>query len=102
MIAAFDEMGNRMFTTGSDFTAENLLPLHGGEELICQLPFAPLMPGRYFLKLYYNESALGHYWQSDIPAFTIAETDFYGTGQYPGGRHGCFVQPAKWSKSKSG
>lgn len=67
-----------------------------GTEVRCIVPELPLQPGNYLLTLYVDRGGqLADRVQNQIE-FTLAPSDYFGSGTMPTDSHGPFLVPHRW------
>jgi lipopolysaccharide transport system ATP-binding protein len=98
---AFDDyLGQRVFTASTVYQPDRpMVERMGDQVMVCDIPSLPLAPGEYRIKVFFTAGEKIDRVE-DAARFTVAESDYYGTGKVPSD---CvFVLPHRWHIGNGG
>lgn len=93
-----DHHGHRLSTIGTYFQTTRLIELNEQAVFTARWDRVNLVPGMYWLTIAVFDGPLMHaHWERAI-SFTVATSDYYGTGRLPHpGSQGCILTPVSWT-----
>ena len=94
------DMGQRLFTVGTYFSQDELLPMQGNVQVLCEMDAPNLIPGEYFVKVGLNDNFTVLEEQDHIANFTIEAGDVFGNGRFPhkNKRQGLIAVNSRWKQ----
>jgi lipopolysaccharide transport system ATP-binding protein len=90
-------MGQPLFACLSRSSHAGPLTLPPRGRLVCRIPRLPLIAGIYNFTVWCTVANTLEDLVSDAGTLTVAEGDFFGTGQLPPNQVGDFLVPHTWS-----
>jgi lipopolysaccharide transport system ATP-binding protein len=95
-------MGDLMCHLESDVASDPLLTLPGRGEVLCSVPRLPLPAGRYTINLFAAAGPERLDWVRHAADVTVAEGDFFGSGQQPSPGHPAILVDHTWAVTDAG
>ena len=96
------DMGLRLFTVGTYFSQDELLPIQGKVKILCEIDTPNLVPGEYFIKVGLNDNFTILEERERVASFSIESGDVFGNGRLPhkNKRQGLFAVNSNWKQVK--
>lgn len=93
------DMGQRVFTVGTYYSNDELLPIQGRAKILCEIEMPFLVPGEYFIKVGLNDNFTVLEERERIARFTVEAGDVFGNGKLPqkNKKQGLVVVKSRWS-----
>ncbi len=98
-VGLFTLKGEGALMLGSDLSGEPFSTLPEEGKLECRLDRLPLLPGTYTVNLYVTVQGEVADWVQDAGQLSVAEGDFFGTGQLPPAGYGSVAVAHAWKLS---
>jgi len=95
-VGLFTLRGEGVAYLGNAISGDALGEIPREGSLICRLPHAAILPGRYSMNVYCTSSGVVCDWIVGAADIDIAEGDFFGTGKTPPPGYGTTAMAHKW------
>ncbi len=101
-VGVSDQIGNRLFTVGTYYSAGELEPITNPTSVRCDIPELPLAPGQYWLTLGVGVSEdPSRDWIQHAACFYVVEADYFRCGRNVSVGQGSFLVRSQWSITQS-
>ena len=96
-VGIFNSTGEGAAFLGTEIVGHELGSMPEQGVVVCRLPMAPLLPGRYTMNVFCTVNDVIADWVIDAAQLEVTEGDFFGSGRLPPAGYGSVAVPHSWA-----